>query len=145
MGVAAEKWWLLLNPLRQHRARHQVCLAQAEIRHQSIEHKRLIVEDEEVPNEVKLSEENVDTVTKKHKYTDASFYKYIEEFYQNFTNKSVIFSKGKKINAFALLTKEYPDLTRIQGDQLIKTCAMKCRENINIRNGKKNKSTFFNN
>jgi len=40
------------------------------------------VEDEEdVPNEVKLLEENVDTVTKRHKYTDASFYKLIEEFY----------------------------------------------------------------
>ena len=35
--------------------------------------KRVIVEDKEVPNEVKLLEENVHTVTKSHKYTDASF------------------------------------------------------------------------
>ena len=99
--------------------------------------KRLIVEDEKVPNEVKLLEENVDTVTKRHKYTDASFYKLIEEFYQTKTNKSVPFSNDIKRNALALLIMEYPDLTRIQGDQIIRKCANKCRDHINTFTGKK--------
>ena len=61
----------------------------------------------------------------------------IEEFYQTKTNKSVPFSNDIKRNALALLNKEYPDLTRIQGQAIIKKCANKCRDNINILLGKK--------
>ena len=106
--------------------------------------KRVIVEDEdEVPNEVNLMEENVATVevkvtvTKRYKYADTSFYKLIEAFYQKSSNKSVCISKDIKRNAFALLIKEYPDLTRLHGDRIITACASKCRDNINIRTEKK--------
>ena len=47
------------------------------------------------------------------------------------------FSNDIKRNAFALLIKEYPDLTIIQGNTIIKKCAIKCRDHIHIFTGKK--------
>ena len=102
--------------------------------------KRRIVEDEEdVPDEVKLLAENLApievtaNVGKRYKYAHTSFYKVIKSFYSKPANKFVPIPRKISRNSHELLNIEYPNLKKSQAKMIITYCAAKCRCYINIK------------
>ena len=117
--------------------------------------KRVIVEDEEeVLDEVLsmdedvIEEEVLDEVTsmaedvivcqpKKYKYADSTFYNLLASFYQNSANKLVTVPSAIVKQANELVCLELPNVTKKQAYNIVAKCAMECRGNIKVYNGKK--------